>query len=75
MLFIHVLIHEINLKDKMFLLLNDNFYKTRRQRHKFFEYSQGNSQVKYLSQIMVKFRIFPTLITFSDLSMYRLGNF
>jgi hypothetical protein len=43
---------------------------TRPHRHKTFEYSQGNFQLKYLSQRMVELEISSTLLTFSDLSMY-----
>jgi hypothetical protein len=39
---------------------------------KIFEYSQGNSEVKYLSQRIVELRISSNYIVFSDLSMYRL---
>jgi hypothetical protein len=39
---------------------------TRPHRHKTFEYSQGNSQLKYLSRRMVELEIFAILITFLD---------
>jgi hypothetical protein len=39
--------------------------KNRPHRHKTFEYSQGNSQLKYLNQRIVELRISSTLIKFS----------
>jgi hypothetical protein len=44
-------------------------------RHKTYEYFQGNSPLKYLSQKMMELEISSTLITFSDFSMYRLRKF
>jgi hypothetical protein len=43
--------------------------------HKTFEYSQGNSQLKYLCQRMVDLEISSTFITFSNRSMCRLKKF
>jgi hypothetical protein len=44
-------------------------------RHKTFEHSQGNSQLKYLRKRMVELEISSTLITFLDVSMHRLRKF
>jgi hypothetical protein len=51
-----------------------NFSAIWPHRHKTFEYSQGNSQLKYLSYRMVELEISSTLITSSVVSMYKLGK-
>jgi hypothetical protein len=68
--FISELFCYFNSEDFNMYVISKQF--TRPHRHKTFEYSQGNSQLKYLSQRMVELEISLTLITFSDLDMYRL---
>jgi hypothetical protein len=67
---------------KIILSKVSNFYhrqtdkpKTWSHHHKTFEYSQENSQLKYLSLTIGKLKIFSALRTGSDLSIYRLSIF
>jgi hypothetical protein len=59
-----------------YYILIYHFRGTSRPRsHKTFEYSKGNSQLKYLNQKIVELEIPSTMITFSDISLYRLKKF